>query len=265
MKEAQRHRGDSSLLDQAARRQQTLYDGEYGRLPTNFSGFEKWRLSFIKRNFQALDLQAGDRFLDIGVGGTGYTVLAAAEIGARAIGIDISTVACRAATSYRDQLHMEHDASFLACSATHLPFLDRSFDKIVCNAILEHVEDDGLAMDEIRRVCAPAGRVVICVPNTYLTTSWPLSILNLVNDPRVGHIRHYAASDIALRLGRRGFRVIDITYHGHLIKMPQLILSKLAPSLRRNSSRLWWALEQYDLSLRDNPSSVNVTVTLERE
>lgn len=244
--------------------QQELYDREYSRLPLQFKGFENWRLSHIQRIFHALDVRPGDRFLDIGVGGTGYTVLAAAQAGARAVGVDISTVACRTACRYREQLGIGDRAMFLCCSATALPFADHSFDKIVCNAVLEHLQDDDKAIDEICRVSTFEARVLVCVPNTYLAMSYPLALLNVYNDHRVGHLRHYAASDIALRFQRRGFQVRDVTYHGHFIKVVQLLLAMLLPPVRRSTSRLWWALEHRDLTLKHDPSSVNVSVTLER-
>lgn len=251
-------------LDGQARGQQRRYDAEYGRLPPQFAGWENWRLSFIKRNFQVLALQSGDRLLDIGVGGSGYTVLAAAQRGVRAIGTDISAIACRTASRYRDQLGLRGRAAFIPCSATQLPFPGGSFDKIVSNAVLEHVEDDEAAMDEIRRVSAPGARVLICVPNTYLTMAWPLALLSLVNDRHVGHLRHYAASDLAVRFGRRGFRVMDVTYHGHLVKLAQVGLAMLSPATRRRTSRLWWALERADLASKRDPSSGNVSLTLDR-
>ena len=36
-----------------------------------------------------------------------------------------------------------------------LPFEDESFDRVICNHVLEHVDDDRLALSEIRRVLAP--------------------------------------------------------------------------------------------------------------
>jgi ubiquinone/menaquinone biosynthesis C-methylase UbiE len=179
--------------------------------------------------------------------------------------VDISTVACRSACRYRQQLHIDHTrATFLACSATSLPFAEASFNKIVCSAVLEHIENDDDAIDEICRVSMPNTRLLVVVPNTYLTLSWPLALINFYNDRRVGHIRHYAATDIANRFERRGFRTTEVVYHGHLIKVLQLILAAFLPNLRNNTSQLWWALEQWDLSLKNDPCAVNVSITLER-
>lgn len=259
-----RERAANHTLDAAARKQQSLYNAEYNRLPVTFSGFENWRLSYIRREFQALDLQPGERFLDIGVGGTGYTVLAAAQLGAQAVGSDISPVACRTARRYGEQLGVSERTDFLVSSVTELPFADGVFNKVACNAVIEHVENDDLAIDEICRVCAPGARVLICVPNTYLTMAWPLALLNLYNDHKVRHIRHYAASDLVLRFGRRGLRVVDIAYHGHVTKIVQLLLSWAIPMTRKSNSRLWWATDRLDLSFKALPNASNVSVTFEK-
>lgn len=47
---------------------------------------------------------------------------------------------------------------------TALPFEDDSYDVIVCNHVLEHVEDDAAAMRELYRVLRPGGRGVVMVP-----------------------------------------------------------------------------------------------------
>lgn len=46
-----------------------------------------------------------------------------------------------------------------------LPFAEDTFDAVTCLAVLEHVFDPFHAVRELRRVCKPAGRVVVGVPN----------------------------------------------------------------------------------------------------
>lgn len=47
---------------------------------------------------------------------------------------------------------------------TRLPYPDASFDAILANHILEHIEDDHRAMAEIRRVLRPDGFALVQVP-----------------------------------------------------------------------------------------------------
>jgi len=49
----------------------------------------------------------------------------------------------------------------------HLPFEDNSLDGIVCMAVLEHVENPILAMQEMHRVLRPEGMLFLYVPFLY--------------------------------------------------------------------------------------------------
>lgn len=46
-----------------------------------------------------------------------------------------------------------------------LPFADETFDLVLSHEVLEHVQDDRLAMQEIARVLRRGGRLVLFVPN----------------------------------------------------------------------------------------------------
>ena len=45
-----------------------------------------------------------------------------------------------------------------------MPFPDNSFDTVLCNHVLEHVDDDIQAMREIARVLKPGGLAIMQVP-----------------------------------------------------------------------------------------------------
>jgi SAM-dependent methyltransferase len=46
----------------------------------------------------------------------------------------------------------------------NMPFPDNSFEFVICNHVLEHVEDDLRALSEIKRVLRPGGRAILQVP-----------------------------------------------------------------------------------------------------
>lgn len=57
------------------------------------------------------------------------------------------------------------NVEFTACSATALPFKRNSFDFILINSALEHIQDKKRVIDEISYALVPGGIVVVGVPN----------------------------------------------------------------------------------------------------
>jgi SAM-dependent methyltransferase len=93
-----------------------------------------------------------------------------------------------------------------------IPFCNDYFDLIVCNHVLEHIEDDLLAMKELYRVLSKNGKAVISVPIDYSRelTYEDFTIIS----PRArarefgqeDHVRIYG-KDFISRLNRAGFKV----------------------------------------------------------
>lgn len=46
----------------------------------------------------------------------------------------------------------------------HIPMEDRSVDVVICNHLLEHVEDDAMALNELYRIMRPGGWGIMLVP-----------------------------------------------------------------------------------------------------
>ena len=70
----------------------------------------------------------------------------------------------------------EAGAEFMKGSAYSLPFLDNTFDLIVCSEVLEHLYKYNDAVLEINRVLKPGGKFFASVP-----ASWPEKILSLIH------------------------------------------------------------------------------------
>lgn len=102
-----------------------------------------------------------------------------------------------------------------------IPLEDASFDVVICNHILEHVEDDGLALKEIFRIMRHGGWGVILSPVELEreTTFEDDSITDEAERTRIfgqyDHRRIYGR-DYAQRLAKAGFEVYDIDYRKEL-------------------------------------------------
>jgi ubiquinone/menaquinone biosynthesis C-methylase UbiE len=67
------------------------------------------------------------------------------------------------ATAMVEQLRMVKGANVQQCDATNLPFADQSFDLIIANHMLYHVDSPDVALAEFSRALRPGGQLVICL------------------------------------------------------------------------------------------------------
>lgn len=211
---------------------------------------ENWRISYLERIFEALeiknDLKIGDDlYLDVGVGGSGYTVIEAAKKGVRSIGTDLSLVGMQQAKKFAREEGIEKFCHFVVSSAEALPFRNKTFSKISSIAVLEHIPDDKQAIAEMARIIRAKGKIFVTVPNSYRYISPLFWFPCYVHDKRIGHLRHYWAEDLADEFRKRKFVVKEILYSGHFVKMVQIFLSLIFSHFE--ASKLWWVLERMDL------------------
>jgi SAM-dependent methyltransferase len=113
------------------------------------------------------------RILEVGCGSGG--LLAALARGGRVVvGVDIALRWLIVARRRLSDLGLS--APLFAASADRLPWADGTFDAVVADSVLEHLDDPAQALREWRRVLRPSGRLVVWSPNR----------LALTTDPHVG-------------------------------------------------------------------------------
>lgn len=249
--------------------QRRIFDAHYAA----YSGYrlENWRQAFIQRIFPELGLEGrrakGFRFLDVGIGGSGYTVVEAARLGARAWGVDLSEVGVRAAARAAAETlppSALKRCRFEACPAEALPFKSGSFDGVASIAVLEHVAEHERAMAEIARVLKPGGRAYVAVPHAYEKTPLLLGLLNRVNDRLVGHLRHYSRAELLAPFAAAGLRERKTIYHAHNVKLRQFLLERLLPSMREPGDPRWWRMEREDQALWQDERASMISMVLEK-
>jgi SAM-dependent methyltransferase len=100
----------------------------------------------------------------------------------------------------------------LRLDLTALALPDAGFDAVICSHVLEHVDDDRVAMRELRRIVAPGGWALVMVPldvgreHTYEDPTIQAPADRQRAFWQHDHVRLYG-SDIERRLSDAGFAV----------------------------------------------------------
>jgi len=111
-----------------------------------------------------------------------------------------------------------------------IPFPDSNFDVVICNHVLEHVDDDRKAMSELLRVLKPDGFGIFQVPLDY---SIDVTLEDKsINTPELrekhykqrDHLRLYG-KDYAKRLREVGF---DVTEDNYVQSLPSDLVERYA-------------------------------------
>ncbi len=118
--------------------------------------------SWRRATVAAVDAGPGERVLDLAAG-TGTSSAPFVRAGAQVVATDLSLGMLAVGRSRRPAL------SFVAGDALQLPFADASFDAVTISFGLRNVEDTIAALEEIRRVTRPGGRLVVC---EFSTPTW---------------------------------------------------------------------------------------------
>jgi ubiquinone/menaquinone biosynthesis C-methylase UbiE len=144
-----------------------------------------------RRTYELLALSPGEHVLDVGCG-AGDDVRALAEIVGTtglAVGIDSSETMLNAAR--QRSANGPFPVQFLVGDATHLEFVDASFDGCRADRVLQHLTDPPVAVAEMARVLRPGGRVVVLEPDTggLLIDAPDLEVTRRITEFRGGVVR----------------------------------------------------------------------------
>ena len=118
------------------------------------------RVEHLHRYMFAVSRAEGCRVLDIACG-EGYGSAALAQTASSVVGVDIAEDAIAHATAR----YTADNLRFAQGSLTAIPAADAAFDLVVCFETLEHVRDQELAIQEMRRVLRPEGLLIVSTPN----------------------------------------------------------------------------------------------------
>lgn len=252
------------LLDDETVASDPQYTGQRSYFDAEFRGYEhyaleNWRAAYIERLRAAGMLErSAAPLVDVGVGGSGYTVIEAARAGVASIGCDLSLEGLRRAHDFAAAEGVAARTLWLRCSAERLPLESESVGAALAIAVLEHVPDDDSALRELARVLRRGGRAWVTVPHALRHVSPLLRPANRRHDRHLGHLRRYEAESLIERAKSVGLETIDVQFTGHPVKLVQLLGNRL-------DDRLWWWCEARDRRRSsDRRGSMQLSVLLAR-
>lgn len=157
----------------------------FGEYPFQLAGY-------LARTFH---LKEGMAVLDNGCG-RGEFLHAFARLGLKASGTDASGC-CR-------------EAETVDLNKERLPYPDHSFHAVFSKSVIEHIEDTGHYMSEMKRVLKKGGRIILMTPD------WETQYKIFYQDPT--HIHPYTVKSMERILEMYGFRNIK---SGKFVQLPQ--------------------------------------------
>jgi SAM-dependent methyltransferase len=160
----------------------------------------------------------------------------------------------------------------VGAAGERLPFPDYSFDVILSHEVLEHVQDDRQAVEEMVRALRPGGRAIIFTPNRgypfethgiYWRERYRFGNIPLVNylprglrDRLAPHVRVYTSRDMARLFEGLPVRIVDRkvifgAYDNVIARWPVAgrLLRRALQSLERTPARFlglshFWVVEK---------------------
>jgi SAM-dependent methyltransferase len=168
-----------------------------------------------------LGLGAGDVALDLACGPGNFSREFARAVGREGlvVGVDASATMLARGVADTERAGISNLA-LLRANATNLPFRDSTFDAACCFAALHLFADPFAALDEVRRVLGPGGRIAIMTSVRRQLAIRPLKPLI----ERTSGMRVFEPDEIVAALRERGFGGI----HQRLAGMVQFVGGRLA-------------------------------------
>ncbi|MCL4418058.1 MAG: class I SAM-dependent methyltransferase, partial [Actinobacteria bacterium] len=169
-----------------------------------------------RRLIEELNPKEREKIIDLGCG-TGYYLFLLSNLPVRLnlTGFDYDVKALAEAKTSLSGKNIE----LISGDLHKMPFKDNSFDKVVISEVLEHLENDSLAIKEIFRIIKPGGVMVVSVPSINYPFFWdPINYFlqhlfkthikkGFFSGLWSGHLRLYLLSDLRKKTEKAGFKI----------------------------------------------------------
>lgn len=168
--------------------------------PKHLTKFQPWFAKYLNKD---------DYVLDIGCNNGQHTLKAAKKV-REITGVDVNRQQLEIAKREAQRGMIQNVKFQLGSAEADLKFKNNLFTKVFLFDVLEHLDNQDLALSEICRVLEKGGLLLLSVPNK--NTTWKKLQkkvgLSYFSDP--DHKREYSESEIKKLLRKHKFKIIDI-------------------------------------------------------
>ncbi|MFZ5562459.1 MAG: class I SAM-dependent methyltransferase [Thermodesulfobacteriota bacterium] len=195
------------------------YDHDSRDLAKIYDRISEWQFEGGKRLVEKLDIQPGDRVLDLGCGTGRLTGWIADRVGPKGAVTGVDPLPERVAMARNNN----GGVCFEVGSAESLDgFADKSFDAVCLNEVFHWISDKPRALEEIYRVLRPGGRVGLTSTPKELhwTATVPhICVTVLSNSPYMESLDyksmtamtgHLTTTEVVTLLTGRRFSMVDV-------------------------------------------------------
>ncbi|AOS98374.1 Demethylrebeccamycin-D-glucose O-methyltransferase [Microbulbifer aggregans] len=169
-----------------------------------------------------LQLQAGQRVLDLGCGEGRHAIHLWLTDVVEVVGVDLNfndvATASERARPFAESGDVAGRLLLGVADGMSLPFADNSFDVVICSEVLEHINDYQAVLAEIDRVLKPAGIFAASVPSFFPEwVCWQLS--DEYHQVEGGHVRIFRERQLRGSIESLGHRFFA-RHRAHALHAP---------------------------------------------
>jgi SAM-dependent methyltransferase len=170
------------------------------------------RRNLIKFHIKKFKLSSDAKIIDIGCA-TGSNLRLLKDMGFKNyLGLDNNTLS-------KKFIENKNLGEVIVGDICQNNFPDKTFDLIIATDVLEHINDDNLALKEMRRILKDNGRIIVTVP--CFRSLWSK------HDELVMHQRRYLQKELNLKILNNNFKIVESYYFNFLLFMPIYFYHKI--------------------------------------
>lgn len=179
--------------------------------------------SFYEWNLGVFPIERGSRILDFGCGPGLYFEPIMKYAPEFYMATDYSANYLKQ-VEMLGQGHANCETCLLDLMSTSLPktLVEQRFDYALCFDVLEHIQDDEKALQNIHRIMISTGTKLL-----FLRVP-ALQFIYGTNDKAIGHFRRYSTKSLMALMQRCSFRIQRIRYHNILGIIPWYLIGRVA-------------------------------------